>query len=91
VGSKKHRLSLRGNRKLNHAIHMAAVSQIRNDTPGRVYYEKKRDEGKTTKEALRALNRRVSDAIYKQLTAEQISGLGDTQERLIACVAGFAS
>jgi hypothetical protein len=91
VGSKKHRLSLRGNRKLNHAIHMAAVSQIRNDTPGRVYYEKKRDEGKTTKEALRALNRRVSDAIYKQLTAEQISGPGDTQERLIACVAGFAS
>ena len=71
AGSRKHRLSLRGNRKLNHAIHMAAVSQIRNQTPGRIYYDKKRDEGKTKKEALRALKRRVSDAVYKQLTAEQ--------------------
>ncbi|MDF1598015.1 MAG: transposase [Acidimicrobiia bacterium] len=72
AGSKKHRLSLRGNRKLNHAIHMAAVSQIRNDTPGRIYYDKKRGEGKTKKEALRALKRRVSDAVYKQLAADQI-------------------
>ena len=63
---------LRGNRKLNHVIHMAAVSQIRNETPGRVYYDKKRGEGKTKKEALRALKRRVSDAIYKQLAADQI-------------------
>ena len=47
-GKKKHRLSPRGNRKLNHAIHMAAISQIRySDTPGRVYYDKKRAEGKT--------------------------------------------
>jgi transposase len=72
AGSKKHRLSLRGNRKLNHAIHMAAVSQIRNETPGRIYYDKKQAEGKTKKEALRALKRRVSDAVYKQLAADQI-------------------
>lgn len=71
-GTKKHRLSLRGNRKLNHAIHMAAITQISHtDTPGRVYYDKKRAEGKTNKEALRALKRRISDAIYKQLTADQ--------------------
>jgi hypothetical protein len=50
---------------------MAAVSQIRNDTPGRVYYDKKRAEGKTNKEALGALKRRVSDAVYKQLAADQ--------------------
>jgi transposase len=73
AGSRKHRLSLRGNRKLNHAIHMAAVTQVSHKgTPGRVYYDKKRDEGKTKKEALRALKRRVSDAVYKQLTADQI-------------------
>jgi transposase len=70
-GSKKHRLSLRGNRKLNHAIHMAAISQIRNETPGRMYYDKKRAEGKTKKEALRALKRRVSDAVYQRLIADQ--------------------
>ena len=72
AGSKKHRLSLRGNRKLNHAIHMAAVTQIRNDTPGRIYYDKKQNEGKSKKDALRALKWRVSDAVYRQLTAEQV-------------------
>ena len=70
-GKKRHRLSLRGNRKLNHAIHMAAVTQIRFDTPGRVYYDKKRVEGKTRKEALRALKRRVSDAVYRRLVTDQ--------------------
>lgn len=72
AGSKKHRLSLRGNRKLNHAIHMVAITQVSHpDTPGRVYYDKKRAEGKTKKEALRALKRQVSDAVYKQLIADQ--------------------
>jgi transposase len=71
-GKTKHRLSLRGNRKLNHAIHMAAVSQIsHSDTPGRVYYDKKRAEGKTKKEALRGLKRGVSDAVYQRLVADQ--------------------
>ena len=46
---------------LNHAIHMAAVTRIRFDTAGRVYYDKKLTEGKTKKEALRALKRRVSN------------------------------
>jgi transposase len=68
---KRHRLSLRGNRRLNHAIHMAAVTQIRFDTPGRVYYDKKRDEGKTKKEALRALKRRISDAVYQRLLTDE--------------------
>jgi transposase len=67
----RHRLSLRGNRKLNHAIHIAAVTQIRNNTPGRIYYDEKRAEGKTKKEALRALKRRISDAVYRQLVIDQ--------------------
>jgi hypothetical protein len=66
-----YRLSLRGNRRMNHAIHMAAVTQIRYPhTKGRVYYDKKIAEGKTAKEALRALKRQVSDAIYKQMKAD---------------------
>ena len=67
---KRHRLNPRGNRQLNHAIHMAAVTQIRNDTPGRAYYERKLAEGKTKKEALRALKRRISDAVYRQLLVD---------------------
>ena len=65
------RLSRRGNRRLNHAIHMAAVTQIRQrHSDGRAYYDKKRAEGKTGKEALRALKRKISDAIYRQLQAD---------------------
>jgi transposase len=65
------RLSLRGNRRMNHAIHMAAVTQIRyQHTKGRAYYDKKIAEGKTPKEALRALKRQVSDALYRQMKAD---------------------
>src|SRR3954464_6178399 len=66
----RHRLNPRGNRQLNHAIHMAAVTQIAHDTPGRAYYLRKQGEGKTRKEALRALKRRISDAVYRQLLAD---------------------
>ncbi len=70
-GRKAWRLSLRGNRRLNHAIHMAAVTQIRHThSDGRAYYEKKIAEGKTGKEALRCLKRRISDAIYAALVAD---------------------
>jgi hypothetical protein len=43
-------------------LHMAAVTQVRKDTPGRAYYLRKQAEGKGRKEALRALKRRISDA-----------------------------
>jgi transposase len=65
---KIYRLSRRGNRQLNHAIHMAAVSQIRyRNTEGRAYYQKKISEGMTGKSALRALKRKISDALYARM------------------------
>jgi transposase len=66
----RHRLNPRGNRQLNHALHVAAITQIAHDTPGRAYFERKLAEGKTRKEALRALKRRISDAVYRQLIAD---------------------
>ena len=48
-------------------MHLIAVTQIAHDTPGRVYYQRKIAEGKTKKEALRALKRRISDAVWRQL------------------------
>jgi transposase len=69
---KRHRLNPRGNRQLNHALHMAAISQIRNDTNGRAYYRAKIAAGKTKKEALRSLKRRVSDAVYRELVADAV-------------------
>jgi transposase len=66
-----HRLSLRGDRRLNHAIHMAAVTQIRHrHSQGRRYYDKKLAEGMTPKEALRCLKRRITNAIYAALRAD---------------------
>jgi transposase len=68
---KIYRLSRRGNRRLNHAIHMAAVTQVSHrHSPGRAYYERKLAEGKTPKEALRSLKRRVTDTIFAQLQAD---------------------
>jgi transposase len=81
-GRKVYRLSLRGNRRVNHAIHMAAVTQIRHKhSQGRAYYEKKISEGKTHKEALRSLKRRISDAIYAALVA-------DARQAAAACPEG---
>jgi transposase len=68
---KIYRLSRRGNRRLNHAIHMAAVTQVRHrHSQGRAYYDKKLAEGKTSKEALRALKRQISNAIFACLQAD---------------------
>jgi transposase len=81
-GRKVYRLSLRGNRRVNHGIHMAAVTQIRHKhSQGRAYYEKKISEGKTHKEALRSLKRRISDAIYAALAA-------DARQAAAACPEG---
>jgi len=66
----RHRLSLSGNRKLNYALHMVATSQARSDAPGGTYYRKKLDEGKSSKEALRCLKRRISDAVFRSLQAD---------------------
>jgi len=66
----RHRLSLAGNRKLNNALHMVAICQARSDARGGAYYRKKIAEGKSRKEALRCLKRRISDAVFKSLMAD---------------------
>ena len=66
-GRTVHRLSRRGNRQLNHAIHMVAICQIRQtNSEGRIYFEKKVAEGKTKREAIRSLKRHVANAVYRQ-------------------------
>ena len=66
-----HRLSRRGNRQLNHAIHMVAICQIRQTTSeGRTYFERKVAEGKTKREAIRSLKRHVANAVYRQLLVD---------------------
>jgi transposase len=66
----RHRLSLAGNRKLNYALHMVAVCQARSDARGGTYYRKKLAEGKSRKEALRCLKRRICDVVFRSLVAD---------------------
>jgi len=67
-----------------------AISQLANQTDGRAYYDRKIAEGKTSKEAIRALKRRISDRVYRHLVTDartvttDCAGWAreDTQERL---------
>ena len=68
-----YRLSRRGNRQLNHAIHIAAVSQIsHHNSQGYAYYHRKRGEGMTSKCALRALKRKISDTLYERMVHDAL-------------------
>ncbi|MCW2947281.1 MAG: putative transposase y4pF/y4sB [Actinoallomurus sp.] len=66
----RHRLSRAGNRRINRVLHIMAIVQIRNDTEGRAFYQRKLAEGKTPMEAIRSLKRRLSDVPYRQLIAD---------------------
>lgn len=66
----RHRLNPRGNRQLNFAIHIAAIVQLRYPGEGRTYYDRRLAEGKTSKEAIRALKRKISDRVYRHLVAD---------------------
>lgn len=70
-GRVTHRLSRRGNRQLNHAIHMVANCQIRQrHSEGRAFFERKVDEGRTKKDAIRSLKRQISNTVYRQLVLD---------------------
>ena len=67
----RHRLNRGGNRQLNRAIHLAAIAQIRRpSTEGHAYYQRCLDRGKTKREAIRALKRRISDRVWTHLQAD---------------------
>ena len=62
--TKRHRFNPGGNRRLNRNLYTMAITQIRANTEGQAYYQRKREAGKTNKEALRCLKRRLSDIVY---------------------------
>ncbi|MCB7137497.1 transposase [Cellulosimicrobium marinum] len=65
------RLSRGGNRTINTALHMAAVTQVRIGAEGSVYYAKLIAAGKTRTEALRLLRRRISDRVIIAMRADE--------------------
>ena len=68
--TQRHRLNRRGNRRLNRALYIIAITQARADHPGRDYLHRKQHEGKSRREALRCLKRRISDAVYRALVTD---------------------
>jgi transposase len=51
-----------------------AVVQLRHATKGRAYYDRKVAAGKTPNEAMRALKRRLSDVVFRQMRADTRAG-----------------
>jgi transposase len=66
----RHRLSRAGDRQLNRALHVIAMTQIRGDTAGRAYYQRKRQAGKSHREAIRCLKRRLANVVYRTLVRD---------------------
>ena len=67
---RRHRLNRGGNRQLNTALHLIAVCQIRDPSPGQAYYQRKLVEAKTPEEARRSLKRHLANVVYRHLIAD---------------------
>ena len=68
----RHRLPRGGDRQLNLALHIAALTQVRmRDSLGRAYYDRKIAEGKTRNEAMRCLKRRLADHVWRIMIADE--------------------
>jgi len=68
----RHRLPRGGDRQLNLALHIAALTQVRmRGSTGRSYYDTKIAEGKTHNEAMRCLKRRLADHVWRVMIADE--------------------
>ena len=63
----QHRLNRGGDRQLNHALHIIAVTRAQRDPTTKAYLARKEAEGKTTKGALRSLKRHLARRFYHLL------------------------
>lgn len=67
------RVNSGGNRQLNRCLHNIANVQMRTEGhPGKLYYDRKRSEGKTHREAMRRLKRRLATVIFRLLKSAAI-------------------
>ena len=64
----RHRLNRKGNRQLNLALHRIAITQARIHVPAKDYLARREAEGKTAKEALRALKRHLARRVHRLLS-----------------------
>ncbi len=76
----RHRLNRAGNRRLNRALHIAALAHKRHDPAGAAYYAKKLAAGKGRSGALPCLKRRLSDRVFRALVDDQVHAEHKKQE-----------
>jgi transposase len=78
AGRTRHRLPRGGDRQLNLALHIVALTQVRmRASTGRAYYDTKIAAGKTHNEAMRCLKRRLADHLWRlMITDERQTGTG---------------
>jgi transposase len=70
----RHRLHRGGDRQLNRALHIIALSRAKTDPETRAYLDRKHAEGKTKLEAIRCLKRHLARRIWHLLYAAETSG-----------------
>src|SRR6185295_9500574 len=76
--TQRHRLARGGNRQLNAALHRIAITQVRlTDSPGQLYYQRRRAQGDTAMEALRALKGRLARVVFNLLQADTTVAIND--------------
>ncbi|MDQ4071278.1 MAG: IS110 family transposase [Actinomycetota bacterium] len=68
----RHRLNRSGNRQLNLALHRIAITQARIHGPAKEYLARRQADGKTWKEALRALKRHLVRVVFRALKANPV-------------------
>lgn len=86
--SGKVRLNRGGNRWINCALHMIALTQTRGLGPGKDYVDKLTALGKTRVEAVRLLRRRLSDVVYLALITDERCAAQPVQCGEVSCVSG---
>jgi transposase len=82
----RHRLNRKGNRQLNLALHRIAITQARVYAPAREYLARREAEGKTRKEALRALKRHLARRVHRLLSTPPIHHDRGSRIRLNAAI-----
>jgi transposase len=68
----RHRLSRAGNRRINRALHIMAVVQLRRPGEGHSYFHARKDAGMASMMAMRVLKRRLSNVVYARMLADQL-------------------
>ncbi len=73
----QHRLDRGGDRQLNHALHIIAITRASHDPATKAYLERKQAEGKTRKGALRCLKRHLARRFHHLLAVPALTAQPD--------------